>query len=299
MQRPRSCAARRHRGRMDRYADDRSAVSVRYVRHFLAALGLPCGHSRRPCAQPARLGQMTRHAPLITATVGEPLLLPDRTHAGRRLLRCHEDRQRRGSGSMNRTRTTCVLPAYRQPGYHRSTSATRITLAVAPPRCLTSHDIAAGERAVGIGVATLWLASCGRLRHRRHGRASALAAGAARLRRRCRGAQPDTRAVRRRSRALRPLFAVEPAFLQSTLRRSARPLRRRARSKRTNTPVARTKPCATKRQPDRLAGPAGCQAERSSAGCLTTSQRNDLSASPRPCSATDFSDVPAERRRAP
>lgn len=85
--------------------------------------------------------------PLVTATVGRRIELPGIAGdaAGELVLEEGDIRPvRLRDGS---------LPGIRQAGYHKLRVGDReITLAVAPPRCLTAHDIGGGRRLWGVAV---------------------------------------------------------------------------------------------------------------------------------------------------
>src|SRR5581483_11638275 len=85
--------------------------------------------------------------PLITATVGEPIVVPGvGDEAGGEL-------QLEGEAARPITIYASVLPAIDRPGYHTLRFGRHeVTLAVAPPRCFTVADIAPGERLWGLAV---------------------------------------------------------------------------------------------------------------------------------------------------
>jgi 4-alpha-glucanotransferase len=86
--------------------------------------------------------------PLITADVGQPIRVPgvDRDSAAELLLEGEAPRPLTISPSRG-------LPPIAMPGYHTlRVGARELTLAVAPPRCVTFEDIAPGERLWGLAV---------------------------------------------------------------------------------------------------------------------------------------------------
>ncbi len=90
--------------------------------------------------------------PLVTAAAKKPIALPGlspEADTPAELVLEHGDVRAvtlRGGPSAN-------LPAIARPGYHRLRFADReITLAVAPPRCLTIEDVAAGRRLWGVAA---------------------------------------------------------------------------------------------------------------------------------------------------
>ena len=85
--------------------------------------------------------------PLVTARLGRPIEIPgiDADHSAELAL---EDGEAKAVALRAGT-----LPGIRQPGYHRLRFADReITLAVAPPRCVTLQDIGGGERMWGVAA---------------------------------------------------------------------------------------------------------------------------------------------------
>jgi len=84
--------------------------------------------------------------PLVTTTVGQPTTLAAAVDGNAELIL--EDGSRQASAVRDG-----VLPAVQAAGYHRLRIAGReITLAVAPPRCLTVADIVGTEKLWGIAV---------------------------------------------------------------------------------------------------------------------------------------------------
>jgi 4-alpha-glucanotransferase len=89
-----------------------------------------------------------RHQPLITATQGKPAALPDL-----------QERKAAELILEDGTRQTLVLepprgvPPIDKPGYHRLRYDDReVTLAVAPPRCLSLADVLAGRKSWGLAA---------------------------------------------------------------------------------------------------------------------------------------------------
>ena len=110
-------------------ADQPQRVSVGSLRAILAALGYPCSTRNDIAESRVRLRELSSDArTFFTATAGEPISL-----------------------SLGRNRA--VLPPIHEPGYHHLRVGGRdITLAIAPPRCITFGDIAPGERLYGLAV---------------------------------------------------------------------------------------------------------------------------------------------------
>ena len=126
-----------------------------------------------------------------------------------------------------------TLPGIRRPGYHRLRFADReITLAVAPPRCVTLRDIGAGERMWGVAAQVYSLRRAGDGGIGDAGAVRDLAEAAAKHGADAVALSPVAQPVPARSGALRTLLAVEPAVPQSALRRSGGDLRCRRRRRR-------------------------------------------------------------------
>lgn len=106
-------------------ADRPQQVSIGSLRSILDALGYPCASANDIAESRQRLKDLSGGArTFYTATAGEPIMVGGRT-----------------------------LPAIGEPGYHRLDHDGReITVAVAPPRCVTLEDIAPGERLYGLAV---------------------------------------------------------------------------------------------------------------------------------------------------
>lgn len=94
--------------------------------------------------------------PLVTARVGRPITIPgiDADHPAELVL---EDGEAKPV-----TLRDGALPGIRRLGYHRLRVADReITLAVAPPRCVTLRDIGGGERMWGVAAQVYGLRRAG------------------------------------------------------------------------------------------------------------------------------------------
>jgi 4-alpha-glucanotransferase len=110
-------------------ADRPQRVSIDSLRSILAALGFTCTSKNDVAESRARLRALSSDArSFFTATTGEPIAL-----------------------TLGRDRA--VLPAIDEPGYHSLRVGNRdITLAVAPPRCVTFRDIAPDKKLYGLAV---------------------------------------------------------------------------------------------------------------------------------------------------
>jgi 4-alpha-glucanotransferase len=92
-------------------------------------------------------GPLPEIPPLLTATVGEPIVIPG---VGQETT---GELQLEGEPTRPITIYATVLPAIERPGYHTLRFAGHeVTLAVAPPRCFTVGDVAPGERLWGLAV---------------------------------------------------------------------------------------------------------------------------------------------------
>jgi 4-alpha-glucanotransferase len=133
------------------YANRPHRVSLDTLRCVLAALGLPCetaddlSHSRR---------SLDEHAvpPLITATVGQPVHLPVEGNS-RPWLRVAYDDGHVADFPVQETPHGIALSPISKCGYHQlEVGPKRLTLAVAPTRCVTVSDIAPSERIWGLAA---------------------------------------------------------------------------------------------------------------------------------------------------
>jgi 4-alpha-glucanotransferase len=131
-------------------------VAPQTLRALLSLLGFPCGSASERRDSSARLeGRVREAAPpsLLTARLQEPLDLTGFARQARRAKLSFEDGSRQelmlGDGPEGRR----LLPGLDRPGYHRlEIGDAQVTLAVAPPRCITIEDIAQGERIYGIAA---------------------------------------------------------------------------------------------------------------------------------------------------
>jgi len=133
-------------------ADKPQRVSIETLRSILTALDLPCVTQVDIAESRARLREQaggTRG--FFTATEGSVTPLAGvRDGAAAELVLESGERQ---SIALRMQNGAAVLPPIGTPGYHRLRFADReVTLAVAPPRCVTLQDIAPSERLWGLGV---------------------------------------------------------------------------------------------------------------------------------------------------
>jgi 4-alpha-glucanotransferase len=123
-------------------ADRPQRVGIATLRHILDSLGFPSGSPADIAESRERLLLDTGGArSFLSAVVGAPICLPQGvTHAELTM----ED------GTRHILADCATLDT---PGYHRLRVADReITLAVAPPRCVTLDDIAPGAKLYGLAV---------------------------------------------------------------------------------------------------------------------------------------------------
>ena len=143
------------------YTKTRHDVPLDSIRRILAALRLPC-ESAADLAHSRHVLEQAQSPPLVTATVGKPIHIPegpDRMQPRARLI-CEDG----GVADLmvRRTARGISVPPISTIGYHTlEFGQTRLTLAVAPPRCLTIEDIAPGERLAGLAVQTYALRRAG------------------------------------------------------------------------------------------------------------------------------------------
>ncbi|HEY6983239.1 4-alpha-glucanotransferase [Reyranella sp.] len=122
-------------------------VAVPSLVRLLEALGLPCAGADDLRESSERLKRMTASPPLVTATTGAPTrIAPDDEKVPAELVL--EDGWRKALILRDG-----IAPPIATPGYHKLRYGEReITLAVAPPRCVTLADIGENRRLWGIGV---------------------------------------------------------------------------------------------------------------------------------------------------
>ena len=128
-------------------------VSEDSLRAVLAALGVPAGTEndiRDSLAMlRAETAQFSAPPPLITATAGEPILVPGPPGRFRLTLETGETIE----GMAEAQPAGVALPPVQQPGYHQlELGAATIILAVAPPRAYTLEDAAQGAKLWGLTV---------------------------------------------------------------------------------------------------------------------------------------------------
>ena len=127
-------------------------VAIGSLRRILDALGLPTATSGDVEASRRRLAPPSSLPPLVTMTRGSRLTLPGRAGGAARGQFAYED------GGVETLRFSrrgdkLVGPALDRIGYHRLEFGDRqVTVAVAPPRCVTIEDRARGRHLWGIAA---------------------------------------------------------------------------------------------------------------------------------------------------
>jgi 4-alpha-glucanotransferase len=126
----------------------RCRVSLDTIRRVLTALQLPC-HTPDDVKHSRRALDNATVAPLITATLGQAIHLPWRNAQPRaRLIR---DDGRAMDVPLHRTSRGVRLQGIKAIGYHTlEIGQSRLTLAIAPERCISIADIADRERLAGV-----------------------------------------------------------------------------------------------------------------------------------------------------
>jgi 4-alpha-glucanotransferase len=135
------------------YADKPRDVPLDAVRDILTALGIGC-RTKADIAQSRRTLEPASAPVSVTAVAGQPIDLPSSHFASdnRRARVTMEDGNELDvdiSADANRLR----LPAVHTVGYHRLEIANKsVVLAVAPPRCFSIEDLAAGKQLAGLAA---------------------------------------------------------------------------------------------------------------------------------------------------
>ena len=163
------------------YAGKRHAVPLDAVRRILTALGLP-SETTGDVAHSTHLLRTEETPRLKTATVAQPITLCLRDEDVPACARLVQEDGKAIDLEVSRTASGIRLPGIAAAGYHAlEIGSVRLTLAVAPARCLTVEDIARGERVWGLAAQTYGLRSVGDCGIGDMAGAEALAKAAARL----------------------------------------------------------------------------------------------------------------------
>ncbi len=142
------------------YANKRRRVPIDTIRRILAALGLQ-GDTEDDLSHSLHRLEGARPPPLITTTVGKPVDVALEVPGDARARVTYEDGNV-AKLSARQSRRGVVLPGIQTIGYHTlEIGQTRVTLAVAPARCIAIESIAPGERLAGLAAQTYGLRSMG------------------------------------------------------------------------------------------------------------------------------------------
>jgi 4-alpha-glucanotransferase len=132
------------------YANKRHDVPLDSLRRILAAMRLPCD-SAADLAHSRHLLEQQKLPPLVTATAGQSIQLPVRAAGERSAARLTREDGSVADLAVRRTARGITVPPIQTIGYHTlEIGPTRLALAVSPPRCLSTDDIAPGERLAGL-----------------------------------------------------------------------------------------------------------------------------------------------------
>ena len=134
-------------------------VALDSLRQILAALDLPSG-TPDDLAQSIRNLELHAPPPLITATVGQPVHVPLAATGQKAQIRFEDGNV--ADLHIEATAHGITLPPLQQTGYHEvEIGPNHFTVAVAPARCTTISDIAAGQRVWGLAAQIYGLRSSG------------------------------------------------------------------------------------------------------------------------------------------
>jgi len=136
-------------------ANDRpQRVAVDTLRGVLTALGLPCATKADIAESRERQRAAAASVPaLVTATAGTPISLAGLGLADDTAGVIAFENAPTEHITLREKDGRVVLPPIREPGYHTlRLGGHDITLAVAPPRCVTVDDVAPGEKLYGLAV---------------------------------------------------------------------------------------------------------------------------------------------------
>ena len=125
-------------------------VALDSLRQILAALDLPCG-TPDDLAQSIRNLELHATPPLITATIGQPVHVPLAATGQKAQIRFEDGNV--ADLHIEAAAHGITLPPLRETGYHEvEIGPNHFTVAVAPVRCTTISDIAAGQRVWGLAA---------------------------------------------------------------------------------------------------------------------------------------------------
>ncbi len=127
-------------------------VSAENLTVILGALGYPCGSDAELAESSARLeGENDGLAPpLVTGMVGVPIVLPGAAHIQEAEIAFETGGEARLASHIVADGRIAIEPI-QHAGYHRlRLGKQEITLAIAPPRCVTFHDVAPDKKMWGL-----------------------------------------------------------------------------------------------------------------------------------------------------
>lgn len=143
------------------YANKRHRVPLDAARHILTALGLPCRNAEE-LAHSQRILDESKLPPLVTATAGHAVDLQFASKQASPHARLILEDGDVAELPVHRTANGLHLPSIKTAGYHTlEIDQTRITLAVAPARCVTVEDQTPSERIWGLAAQMYGLRSAG------------------------------------------------------------------------------------------------------------------------------------------
>jgi 4-alpha-glucanotransferase len=125
-------------------------VALDSLRQILAALDLPCA-TPNDLAQSIRNLELHATPPLVTATIGQPVHVPLEGSGQKAQIKFEDGNV--ADLQVEAAAHGITLPPLRETGYHEvEIGPNHFTVAVAPVRCTTISDIAAGQRVWGLAA---------------------------------------------------------------------------------------------------------------------------------------------------
>jgi 4-alpha-glucanotransferase len=143
------------------YANKPHRVPTDTIKRILAALELPCETAQDIAHSQEQLAKVQR-APLITAAVGMPIEIPVAADKNQHRAKLTHEAGDVSEMTPQATSEGVRLQGIATPGYHvLEFGDQRVTLAVAPERCLTIPDLTPGQRMWGLAAQIYGLRSAG------------------------------------------------------------------------------------------------------------------------------------------
>jgi 4-alpha-glucanotransferase len=137
-------------------AGDPQVVTPEVLRRILGALGFPSGTSQQVTESREQARNQTAasaHAPLLTATVGEPISLIDTEALASVKAALILENGERQDVRLERTGRSLMIGGIPEPGYYTLHIGDRVvTIAVAPRKCFTPEDVIDRPRLWGMAV---------------------------------------------------------------------------------------------------------------------------------------------------